>query len=443
MLVTISCYAHAQNKEKCDCAIVLAEIINDTELRYPGFTSKTQQYQVSYKHLKEQVIAEAKNSPDREHCFYSIEKYLAFFNDNHILFTDKQSEPKSIFRPDIAIYTERHPDSLTGIWKKKNDSLTIKIIREDKNGQQVYRAYILQDAVKGFLPGANYFDLIGNKKAFRIRRHQRALSNHLLWGRRLQNLIIEPEGIWQKVSSAAEPVTAIKAKYAFNNTFTYELREDSICYIGIPSFDIDPLKFDSLIVHQVIPELREAKTTHLIIDLRNNGCGNSSILSLLRISYDKPFSVPGDFVYATPAMVERYQHSDNPVQKNMLPKLLTHLGGFVQRDTQNYTLRQVCTYPKKISVIINENCASSTEYFLILARYSDRVKIYGRHTSGTLDYSELLGPEKLSREGYAYMRPTTKSFWTDTKPIDNKGLFPDVDLSSYPEYEWVERVIKN
>ncbi|MCX2476303.1 S41 family peptidase [Pedobacter sp. MC2016-05] len=289
--------------------------------------------------------------------------------------------------------------------------------------------------------GEVYFELIGNEHEFRIRNYNTPLTTDLLRGRRLKNLLIEPNGIWQKMDNEESYIEVKTSTYSVNKKFIYKQVKEDIYYLGIPSFNTDARSFDSIIVNQIIPHLEENKITHLIIDLRNNVGGNSSFLSLMRFAYEKPFSIPGDFLFASPKLIQNYEISRNSTRQAILPKLRANLGGFVQRDSLRIMLKENYRYPKTISIIVNENSASSSEYFLLLAKHSTKVKLYGRHTAGTLDYSELLGPEKLSCEGYSLMRPTTKSYWTDTSPIDNKGILPDIDLSFYPDNEWVDIIL--
>jgi len=427
----------------CSCQVILDNIINDIENKYPGFQTKTSKDTAGYIEVRKQAITNAAKVTDREACFYVIEKYIRFFKDNHIIFTDHKAEPMQHISNGVGSFATDNGASLSGIWKNEQNRITIKIVKQPgKDGIQVHRAYVDQSAGSALKRGNAYFDLIGNEKEFYIRKYNSALTTFLLRGRMLKDYLIEPNGIWIREGPETINNKSIKPEYAINDQFLYRAINSKVYYIGIPAFNIQPKDFDSLVMHKIIPEIIANKMDHLIIDLRNNSGGNSSFLSLLRIIYEKPFSIPGDFVFSTQDMIERYRQSSNPAYQKMLPKLIANPGRFVQKDSLKLALKDVYPYPKRVSILVNENCASSTEYFLVLARHSSKVKIYGRHTSGTQDYSELLGPEKLPCDGYTYMRPTTKSFWTDTQPIDNKGIIPDVDLSAHPDFEWVD-ILKN
>ncbi|SHE55376.1 Peptidase family S41 [Pedobacter caeni] len=444
IILGISLTAFARKKDNCDCLLNLKEIITDIEINYPGYKLKTsKEHQLAYLKVKKDAITDASRIAGAQDCFYTISKYLAFFKDNHIIFSDRKTNPEQNaqreYKPKDHI---RHSDQLTGLWRRTGDSLTVKIIKQD---QYTYRAYLWKTKDRMNKTGPVHFDLIGDENKFRIRKYSGWLTTNLLRGRRLNELIIEPDGIWEKVVPGLNHKMRETKASVSNKKFNHRSIDKNTYYLGIPAFDISEKKFDSLVLNQIIPDLSLNKIKHLIIDLRNNVGGNSSFLSLIRFIYEKPFALPGDFVYSSPNIIRRYQTSadaGSAYHQMMLPRLIANIGGFVQRDSLHIKLKETCTYPQTVSILVNENCASSTEYFLMLAKYSSKVKIFGQHTSGTLDYSELFEPEKLPCSAYRYMRPTTKSFYADTAPIDNKGITPDVNLAKYPDDEWVDIVIK-
>jgi len=428
----ISVYSRDGNK--CDCTIALKEIISDIESNYPGFPSKVNASNKSvYKEFKNKVLKKAMTSCNRENCFYIIERYIHFFKDNHIIFSDRKTLPVQHLFSGKTI--KKTSGELIGNWCRNSDSLMVSVV---KGSDSRYKGYILKSNDK---LGNIYFELIGNEHEFRIRNYNTPLTTDLLRGRRLKNLLIEPNGIWQKMNIKESRIENKTSTYPVNKKFIYKQVKEDIFDLGIPSFNTDAESFDSIIVHRIIPLIGENKIKHLIIDLRNNVGVNSSFLSLMRFAYEKPFSIPGDFLFASPKLLQNYEIFNSPFRRALLPKLRASMGGFVQRDSLRITLKENYQHPQKISIIVNENSASSSEYFLIFAKYSTKVKLYGRHTAGTLDYSELFEPEKLSCKDYSFMRPTTKSYWTDTCPIDNNGILPDIDLSSYPENEWVDIIL--
>lgn len=90
-----------------------------------------------------------------------------------------------------------------------------------------------------------------------------------------------------------------------------------------------------------------------------------------------------------------------------------------------------------MAVLINKNNASVTEQFLLAAKQSTKVKLYGTTTDGMLDVSNMnfvdfpCGNLTL---GYCL----SKSYRIPGMAIDDIGLQPDYYIDdSIPEYEWI------
>ena len=83
--------------------------------------------------------------------------------------------------------------------------------------------------------------------------------------------------------------------------------------------------------------------------------------------------------------------------------------------------------PQRVAILIDQQCGSSCEQFLLEARQSFSVKLVGRHTWGGLDYSNLLAhdlPSGKRRLSYA----TTRSLRIPDLPVDGLGVLPDIAL---------------
>ena len=92
----------------------------------------------------------------------------------------------------------------------------------------------------------------------------------------------------------------------------------------------------------------------------------------------------------------------------------------------------VYPYPKRIGIIINEGNGSSAEQFILEARESKKVVLFGnRNTAGVLDYSNRVNEDFPSGK-YEFYWPMTRSRRLPEHPIDNIGIAPDV-LIPFPE----------
>lgn len=138
---------------------------------------------------------------------------------------------------------------------------------------------------------------------------------------------------------------------------------------------------------------------------------------------------------------------DVPFYKAAYDSLSNHLGAFVNvRPNQkmisidsSYT---TLPYPKQVGIIINGGNGSTAEQFLLEAKQSKKVKLFGTTTAGVLDISNMYfveSPCKEYRLGYSL----SKSYRIPEMAIDNKGVQPDYYIDkSIPAHEWVDYVRK-
>ena len=104
------------------------------------------------------------------------------------------------------------------------------------------------------------------------------------------------------------------------------------------------------------------------------------------------------------------------------------------------TQGSITNYPKNIAIIINEKNGSTTEQFLLTAKQSNKVKLFGVTTYGALDISNVndinspFGDIKL-------FYGMSKSFRIPAFAIDDIGLQPDFFIDDTIEkYDWVNYV---
>lgn len=105
----------------------------------------------------------------------------------------------------------------------------------------------------------------------------------------------------------------------------------------------------------------------------------------------------------------------------------------IERDT-------VYSYPKNVGIIINSGNASSAEQFLLTAKNSSKVILFGNeNTAGVYDYSNIT-PKELPSGKYKLWLPATRSRRLPDHPIDNIGIAPDIHIPLEPTLQLFDRL---
>lgn len=229
-----------------------------------------------------------------------------------------------------------------------------------------------------------------------------------------------------------------------------EKLSDNTLLLRIPSFRHSMKKeIDSLLAknNDLI-----SKTENLIIDLRNNGGGSdASYNKIIPYLYTNPIRSLGVQYLSTELNNKRmnefinspdWSEDDKKWAKEGLEKLNKHIGEFVNFEDDIVsidTLDTVLPYPKNVGILINGNCGSTTEQFLLAAKQSKKVKLFGTTTIGSLDISNMYSVKSPSGE-FILWYGLTKSYRIPEMLIDGKGIQPDFyfDKTIKP-YEWIEK----
>ncbi|MEM9982763.1 MAG: S41 family peptidase [Bacteroidota bacterium] len=258
---------------------------------------------------------------------------------------------------------------------------------------------------------------------------------------------LEDNPLYQKFLTASNPFL--------------ETLNDNTLYLRIPSFaGSEKSKIDSLIASN---RSKILSTKHLIIDIRN-GTGGSDVSfeSLLPILYTNPIRTPGVEFLSTKLNNQRmYQLATNTgivedygldlsaeemkQYRAYYDTLSNHLGEFVSLSPEEVsvtTFDTVYTYPQSIGILINERNASNDEQFLLSAKQSKKVKLFGTTTQGALDVSNLFftySPE----EDFVLVYALSKSLRIPNFVIDDIGIKPDFYLDKeIPFSEWIKHTAK-
>ncbi|MCO6487039.1 MAG: hypothetical protein J5I98_01415 [Phaeodactylibacter sp.] len=260
--------------------------------------------------------------------------------------------------------------------------------------------------------------------------------------------------VWERVSpqqendAAAEAFAKDSEILAAQSPFVRKL-SDRTALIRISSFAYEHKShLDSILSqnHETI-----TNSENLIIDLRNNGGGSDeSFYGLIPYLYTNPIRVIGLEYYASPGNMQFMQSIlDDPESPGdwkewageILAAMKANPGQFVTTESEQVYVEKrdtVYSHPNNVAILINKGCASTTEQFLLAARQSKKVKLFGTSTFGALDISnQAEAPSPCNEFNLVYC--LTRSKRIPEMAIDEVGIQPDHYLDpSIPEYEWID-----
>ncbi|HSZ09536.1 MAG TPA: S41 family peptidase [Steroidobacteraceae bacterium] len=230
---------------------------------------------------------------------------------------------------------------------------------------------------------------------------------------------------------------------------TIRLLSDTTALLTIPTFAGE---FREPLIH-LIAQHRKALVarTNWIIDVRDNDGGNDSTYYPLL-----PWLMPderenvGAAWLATPANIvgqelvcSFYEPGDKECEKYsaeaMMRMRAVAPGSYAQQEDDpaiHYVRVEKLEphRPGRVAVLVDGRCGSSCEEFLLTVRQSFSVKLVGRHSHGSLDYSNVR-PHVLPSGERVLLYATSRSNRLPVLPVDVAGVQPDIYLPEPPNEE--------
>lgn len=223
----------------------------------------------------------------------------------------------------------------------------------------------------------------------------------------------------------------------------------STVVLRVPSFEITEKKYiDSVI--RINKEIILA-TPNLIIDIRNNrGGSDTSFEEILPFLYTNPIRTIGVEFLSTKLNNQRMLDlSNNPEFdetsrkqfKEYYEKLEHSIGKFISLSDEKVAIEKKDTiyhYPQRVAILINEQNGSTTEQFLLAAKQSRKVKLFGVTTFGMLDISNVHTVDFPSGK-FELFYGLSKSFRLPGMAVDDIGLQPDYYIDNTVECNgWIK-----
>ncbi|MDR1225002.1 MAG: hypothetical protein LBL07_19310 [Tannerella sp.] len=449
--------------QTADCLKDFDFLVEKIRADYPGYNDKvTNENRTRLTALEKEIRRKITNHPDS--CIDYLNEYADFFKDHHLYVSrvgtasNRQSEIM-----DVSTYGKNLPvnvDSLQqatknaggieGVWEGYRQTFTVTgdgqkyagvVVNKQgwKSGQVVYEFNPVSDTE---------FDVINHSLIKDRETYKTKASLHL------RGKIMEFHGDAKFVRKTGSdiPDKALLSSYVSeypNGKNTYPVAmclSDSTCYLRIPGFGDNT---GNELVRKHWDDI--ASRPNLIIDIRNNGGGQDGYYrELAKIIYTKPYDIKGVEWYASKGNIEYFENAMRKGDirngeegmkwtQSLVAAMKKNVGGFVMHpynagDNTMVERDTVYPLPRNVGIIINEGNASSAEQFLLAARESDRVTLFGNcNTAGILDYSNGTSSLLLSNS-YRLWCPMTRSKRLPENPVDNTGIAPDV-LIPFPATE--------
>lgn len=462
-IITLVCVlsflsAQAQN---CDCSTVLKAVVQKTENNYSGYFDKvTPKTRPAYDQLVDSLQTVSRGLKDDKNCYQLLRRYKRFFRDGHFqlsynapeevvpirsINTD-EAKAKAYFDANVG---KLHP--LEGIWEAVDGSYRVALMRDPLQTDKIAAVVLASQNKKWQLgmvkfeasaSGASPYkgiywagDLSSSERTFPLEQNLMNIPNSGYWARQYPQKVTSEE-----LTKAQQGEEEFHVKAIDNQTF----------YVRIPSFGISFEMIDSVLkAHDAVIR----STPHLIVDIRGNTGGmNGSFPAILKYLNTNNFrdiyshfrSTP-DNLEAEKAMIDRAlaqgwisPKEAKPWQESLV-KNQKKVGKMVKYPAENIKYKEVTPNPQKVSVLMNEQCYSSAEYFVFYAKQSKKVTLFGNHTGGMMDYGNVR-EHSLPCPTFELRLPTTRTGWVDYAPIDNVGFQPDVKIPE-TEKDWVQFVI--
>ena len=427
-------------------------LVRKIKVDYPGYDVKVNSTtKPDLLRLEDDLRGRIKIYPDS--CGKYMKQYADWFKDHHLRVRQIQQDLKKtetnpldkqfiLLNVDSLDQKNKGSGNIEGSWHSYRGELAI--LKDSKS--DVYFGIALH--YRGFEKNQLMFTLQPEKENeysmiyYQEYNHFKPLKGKV--SGRLNNKILELHDDTRIVKNSDSEVydNAVLASYLAefpNGRNTYPVAvclSDSTFYMRISSFAGD---YAETTTRKHWSEI--VSRPNLIIDIRYNGGGQDYYQKLAELIYSSPYISKGADWYATKNNILFFEEAMKKGEirdgekglkwtQALVDEMKKHPGQFVihpfmgaDKTISNDT---VYGYPKRVGIIINEGNASSAEQFILTAKQSSKVTLFGNsNTAGVLDYSNAV-PVNLPSGKFELVYPMTRSRRLPENPIDNIGIAPDI-----------------
>lgn len=445
--------------QSCPCSEQFDWLRQKMALNYSGYRDKvTPQTQAKFDSHTADYQAKIASAASDTACLRLLDEWARWFRDGHVqlyakggLIPDNPDSIRQRFsRWEKIAMTEKEArtyldqpsrDAVEGIYQMAGGNYRVALVRNAAPSRD-FAAIVLKADSLWWMPGQVKFELKQTESGkftarFFMRDHSERKTEAVLSDKKLE---FKDLGAWYKMYPGA-PGEIPKPQI-----FTLKQLDSATLLLTVPTMNESVrLELDSLV--RANSALLE-RTPNLIIDCRNNGGGSDITFDPLKpYVYSGPVKGYRGQIYSTDDNIEKYEklrnNKDFPKKYRRsfgktADKMKRHKGEFIGKCGEaTEKFKGVKSYPQRVAILINGNCASSCEQFVYYAEQSTRVTLIGQNTAGIMDYGNLHNLDfPCGKFGLAY--PTSRSCRVAIgKGIDSVGIPPDVRIED-AKTDWVE-----
>ena len=451
-------------QQKCQCEAAFQWVKATFEKNDAGFAYGLQQKgKALYQKHNALILAKIRRAENQKECADIMREWLSFFrkghcsivpvyNDSLLDKTASSWSTLSLFEAQIKAQAAPDQSNFSGIWRTATD--TIGIVKEAAG----YQGVLLSSSHPAWKPG--YVSLSIDKDSSGVFYWRNFSPDYFHHAKLLSKNILKLGAHYLVRCHPPLRDNTTDLLFAREMTTTLPFVEklsDQSMLLRIPTFNGSQKSMIDSVLNANSELLKN--TANLIIDIRGNGGGSDrSYQEIIPLFYTNPIRTVGVAMYSTELNNQRMQMLYNNSEKYGFSEaekrwfktsydlLEKHLGEFVnlnggkvvsivRRDT-------VLPFPKKVAIIVDGVNGSTAEQFLLAARQSTKVKLFGVTTAGVLDISNMnfvISPDQQFRLGYSL----SKSYRIPDMAIDGKGIAPDYYIDkSISDNHWLDFVQK-
>lgn len=265
----------------------------------------------------------------------------------------------------------------------------------------------------------------------------------------IRSNIVSPADPWPP---AVEPASRRPADSP--DEFTFRRLSDDTVLVTVPDFDASSAEA----FHALLAEHHDTivSTPNLVIDMRGNGGGSDYVYKpLMAYLYSRPiYSIGAEIRVSERNIAAIKAFAATPgateAQREFVDALLARIGdqedGFISMWDKHFsitTFERVHEFPRRVGILA-QGAGSSGDQFVIDARASRKVTLFGGPTAGVIDYSNVMTAPAPSGD-FDLRWPISRSMRLPEEPLDNVGVPADVPFG--PEVtdeveavrKWLER----